>query len=323
MKLIIWPSRPDVSASACELKVRNSIIFAKNSFMLKSMTGYGRATAEILGTTFSAEIKTLNSKQFDLMLRIPSDFKEKEIEVRKLLSQRLERGKVDCTITIGGSEHIEKTFINKSLAVQYYTELIELQKTLELQDQSSMLSTLLKMPDVLMTKSETPDEEQWQQIYALIDQAIQNCNQSRQGEGEKLKSEFAQHIQSILDLLEQISPFEEERLQKIREKFRKELEASFENDNIDENRYEQEIIYYIEKIDITEEKVRLKSHCDYFLQTLGQGDSCGKKLAFIGQEIGREINTLGSKANHWNIQRIVVLMKDELEKIKEQLYNIL
>jgi uncharacterized protein (TIGR00255 family) len=291
--------------------------------MLKSMTGYGRATAEILETTFSAEIKTLNSKQFDLMLRIPSDFKDKEIEVRKLLSQKLERGKVDCTITIGGSEHIGKTFINKSVAVQYYAELIELQKILELQEQSSMLSTLLKMPDVLMTKSETPDEEQWQQIYALISQAIENCNQSRQEEGEKLKSEFEQHIQSILDLLDQISPFEEERLQKIREKFRKELEASFENDNIDENRYEQEIIYYIEKIDITEEKVRLKSHCDYFLQTLGQGESCGKKLAFIGQEIGREINTLGSKANHWNIQRIVVLMKDELEKIKEQLFNIL
>jgi uncharacterized protein (TIGR00255 family) len=291
--------------------------------MLKSMTGYGRATAEILETTFSAEIKTLNSKQFDLMLRIPSDFKDKEIEVRKLLSQKLERGKVDCTITIGGNEHIEKVFINKSVAENYYAELLELQKSLGLQDQTSMLSTLLKMPDVLQTKSETPDEEQWQHIYALIDQAIENCNLSRQQEGEKLKSEFEQHIQSILDLLDQISPFEEERLQKIREKFRKELEASFENDNIDENRYEQEIIYYIEKIDITEEKVRLKSHCDYFLQTLGQGESCGKKLAFIGQEIGREINTLGSKANHWNIQRIVVLMKDELEKIKEQLFNIL
>jgi uncharacterized protein (TIGR00255 family) len=291
--------------------------------MLKSMTGYGRATAEILETTFSAEIKTLNSKQFDLMLRIPSDFKDKEIEVRKLLSQKLERGKVDCTITIGGNEHIERVFINKSVAENYYAELLELQKSLGLQDQTSMLSTLLKMPDVLQSKSETPDEEQWQHIYALIDQAIENCNLSRQQEGEKLKSEFEQHIQSILDLLDQISPFEEERLQKIREKFRKELEASFENDNIDENRYEQEIIYYIEKIDITEEKVRLKSHCDYFLQTLGQGESCGKKLAFIGQEIGREINTLGSKANHWNIQRIVVLMKDELEKIKEQLYNIL
>lgn len=291
--------------------------------MLKSMTGYGRAAAEILGTAFSAEIKTLNSKQFDLMLRLPTDFKDKEIEVRKLLSQNLERGKVDCTLTVGGNEHIERVFINKSVAENYYAELLELQKSLGLQDQTSMLSTLLKMPDVLQSKSETPDEEQWQHIYALIDQAIENCNLSRQQEGEKLKSEFEQHIQSILDLLDQVSPFEEERIQKIREKFRNELEAAFENENIDKNRYEQEIIYYIEKIDITEEKVRLKNHCHYFLQTLEQGESCGKKLGFIGQEIGREINTLGSKANHWNIQRIVVLMKDELEKIKEQLFNIL
>lgn len=291
--------------------------------MLKSMTGYGRAAAEILGTAFSAEIKTLNSKQFDLMLRLPTDFKDKEIEVRKLLSQNLERGKVDCTLTVGGNEYIERVFINKSVAENYYAELLELQKSLGLQDQTSMLSTLLKMPDVLQSKSETPDEEQWQHIYALIDQAIENCNLSRQQEGEKLKSEFEQHIQSILDLLDQVSPFEEERIQKIREKFRNELEAAFENENIDKNRYEQEIIYYIEKIDITEEKVRLKNHCHYFLQTLEQGESCGKKLGFIGQEIGREINTLGSKANHWNIQRIVVLMKDELEKIKEQLFNIL
>ncbi len=291
--------------------------------MIKSMTGYGKATAEIRGNMYTAEIKTLNSKQFDPILRLPANMKDREPDVRKLLNQHLERGKIEVTLTTDGKDCNETVFINKPVAKKFFTELTDLQAELGINNDAQLLTALLKLPEVLQYKSTLPDEEQWCHLLLLIQAASDNCNLMRQMEGEKLQVEFEKGIHTILELLTQVAPFEAERLQRIREKFRKELEATFSKENIDENRYEQEIIYYIEKIDINEEKVRLKSHCEYFLQTMEEGGSCGKKLSFILQEIGREINTLGSKAGHSNIQRIIVLMKDELEKIKEQLFNIL
>lgn len=291
--------------------------------MIKSMTGYGRATSEIGERMYIAEIKTLNSKQFDVQLRLPADLKEKELDIRKLLANRFERGKVELNLSVGENGISEAVFINREVAKKYYAELTALQHELGITDQTQLMPTLLKFPEVLQHKSETPDQEQWRRMLEMIESAILLCDQSRQLEGEKLRAEFEKGILAIRDLLQQVAPFEEERLQRIRKKFRNELEATFDKENIDENRFEQEIIYYIEKIDINEEKVRLKSHCEYFVQTMNEGGTCGKKLGFILQEVGREINTLGSKANHLNIQRLVVLMKDELEKIKEQLFNIL
>jgi uncharacterized protein (TIGR00255 family) len=292
--------------------------------MIKSMTGYGKAEKEVNGIRYIAEVKTLNSKQFDPMVRIPPNFKDKELDIRSLLSTKLERGKIDFTLTFDESEKHDSVFINKSVAVKLYHEILGLKKELGLEyDDPSILSTLLKMPEVLQPKTDVPDDEHWTQVFEVIRQAVQLCDESRIEEGKKLHSEFANRIATITDLDRQVTPFETERTVKIREKFRKELQNAFDADKIDENRFEQELIYYIEKIDITEEKVRLKNHCEYFLQTLAETESGGKKLAFIIQEIGREINTLGSKANDWNIQKLVVLMKDELEKIKEQLFNIL
>lgn len=292
--------------------------------MIKSMTGYGRAEQEINGIKYSSEVKSLNSKQFDPMIRIPASFKDKELDIRSLLSQKLERGKIDFTLSFEESENSDSIFINRAIVRKYYDEMLALQKELGITTEDpSILSTLLKMPEVLQQKADTPDDDQWKKIMIAIELAIDRCDESRGEEGKKLHSEFENRIAIITGLCDQVTPFEIERTAKIREKFRKELLSTFEADKIDQNRFEQEIIYYIEKIDITEEKVRLKNHCDYFLQTLAEQGSGGKKLAFIIQEIGREINTLGSKANDWNIQKLVVLMKDELEKIKEQLFNIL
>lgn len=288
------------------------------------MTGYGKAESEIGDTRYTIEIKTLNSKQFDPVIRIPAFLKDKELDIRNLLMQKLERGKVEFVITIDETKISGAVFINRPLAKKYFDEIIGLQQDLGIEtDHGLAFSALLRIPEILQPKSESADENLWEEISKLILLAIQHCDEGRREEGEKLRSEFTGRIGNILSFLEQITPFEEKRISSIREKFQKELQARFEADKIDPNRFEQELIYYIEKIDITEEKVRLKSHCDYFLQTIDKDESGGKKLAFIIQEVGREINTLGAKANDWNIQRMVVLMKDELEKIKEQLFNIL
>jgi len=288
------------------------------------MTGYGKAESEIGDTRYTIEIKTLNSKQFDPVIRIPAFLKDKELDIRNLLMQKLERGKVEFVITIDETKISGAVFINRPLAKKYFDEIIGLQQDLGIEtDHGLAFSALLRIPEILQPKSESADENLWEEISKLILLAIQHCDEGRREEGEKLRSEFTGRIGNILSFLEQITPFEEKRISSIREKFQKELQARFEADKIDPNRFEQELIYYIEKIDITEEKVRLKSHCDYFLQTIDKDESGGKKLAFIIQEVGREINTLGAKANDWNIQRLVVLMKDELEKIKEQLFNIL
>ncbi|NLH34097.1 MAG: DUF1732 domain-containing protein, partial [Lentimicrobium sp.] len=224
----------------------------------------------------------------------------------------------------GGSGRAGRVVLNKPVLKKYYQELVSLENELEIKRENPFgLDSLLQLPNVFELQNDISDEEIWDDLLEIVQKAIADCDTMRIAEGTNLKSDFIARTDMILDLIEQIEPFENERILKIREKLQKEINENVAADKIDQNRMEQEIIFYIEKMDITEEKVRLKNHCDYFLQTLKEDGPVGKKLGFIVQEIGREINTLGAKANDWNIQRIVVLMKDELEKIKEQLFNIL
>jgi len=288
------------------------------------MTGYGKAEESISGRKYIAEVKTINSKQFDPLVRLPTNLKHKELDIRSLLAAMLERGKIDFTLSIEGSDRQEEMVLNKPLLKKYYQELVLLENELEIKRENPFgLDSLLQLPNVFELQNDISDEEIWDDLLEIVQKAIADCDTMRIAEGTNLKSDFIARTNMILDLIEQIEPFENERILKIREKLQKEINENVAADKIDQNRMEQEIIFYIEKMDITEEKVRLKNHCDYFLQTLKEDGPVGKKLGFIVQEIGREINTLGAKANDWNIQRIVVLMKDELEKIKEQLFNIL
>ena len=292
--------------------------------MIRSMTGYGKAEESISGRKYIAEVKTINSKQFDPLVRLPTNLKHRELDIRSLLAAMLERGKIDFTLSIEGSDRQEEMVLNKPLLKKYYQELVSLENELEIKRENPFgLDSLLQLPNVFELQNDISDEEIWDDLLEIVQKAIADCDTMRIAEGTNLKSDFIARTDMILDLIEQIEPFENERILKIREKLQKEINENVAADKIDQNRMEQEIIFYIEKMDITEEKVRLKNNCDYFLQTLKEDGPVGKKLGFIVQEIGREINTLGAKANDWNIQRIVVLMKDELEKIKEQLFNIL
>ena len=292
--------------------------------MIKSMTGYGRAEGGDGERKYTIEIKTINSKQFDLQLRVPGLFKEKELELRTFLLQRLERGKVELTIQVEASQSVENFTINKVLAHKYFEEIRQLQHELHLDEKQGLVDVILRLPEVVQQTPELLADDAWQAVQTVIDLATERCDASRQNEGRLLKADFEMRIGLIHDYLRSIETFEGARIERIREKLRKDLEKYFEPQNIDQNRFEQEIIYYLEKIDITEEKVRLNKHCDYFIQTIEEDStSNGKKLNFISQEIGREINTIGSKASDYEMQRLVVQMKDELEKVKEQLFNIL
>ena len=291
--------------------------------MLKSMTGFGKAECKLTDKIISIEIKTLNSKQFDNQTRLPNLYKQKEVDIRALLLKKLERGKVEITIGVDQSKSVENYTINKSLAKKYFNEITSLAGELELNNINDILSTILKLPDVLKSEEQELDETEWGRILQSVKIAINNCDEFRTMEGNRLESDFKERIGLILGYLGNIKAFEKERINKIKAKFRKDISDVIGNLKIDENRFEQEIIYYLEKIDITEEKVRLKNNCEYFLQAMAEDESNGKKLNFISQEIGREVNTLGSKANDSDMQKLVVQMKDELEKIKEQLFNIL
>ena len=291
------------------------------------MTGYGKAMVEITGRKLTIEIKTLNSKQFDLNLKIPGYFREKELEVRNLFAQYLDRGKIDLYITTEITGEMLNYSINHNLAKKYHAELLALRKELQESDEEGLLGLVLKMPEVMQTSRDEVSENEWQGIMEGINFALAQVDVFRINEGKALENDVLKRVAMILQLLEQIEPFEATRLSEIRERMVRDFAnlatADLNGSAPDKNRFEQEVIYYLEKLDITEEKVRLKKHCDYFLETLGESVSQGKKLGFIIQEMGREINTLGSKASHAGIQRIVVQMKDELEKIKEQLMNIL
>ncbi|MBK6937284.1 MAG: YicC family protein [Chitinophagaceae bacterium] len=291
--------------------------------MLKSMTGFGRAEKNAGDKTFLVDIKSLNGKQFDLQLKMPAMLKPFEFDIRKILSENLNRGTVDCFISLKETGSAKPVTINTDLAKAYYQPLAELSAALHL-DPSHILSTLVKMPEVITPSSETLNEIEWIAFQNIIKDAIDDLNYHRVDEGKSLEDDLRLRIKNILLQQDEIIKLEPLRQQKIRDGLTRLLEENVGKENFDKNRLEQELIYYIEKIDISEEQVRLKNHCDYFVSLLDENaESKGKKLSFILQEIGREINTTGSKAYDSTIQKCVVTMKDELEKAKEQVLNVL
>jgi len=287
------------------------------------MTSFGRAEKNVGDKTFLVDIKSLNGKQFELQLKLPAFLKPFEFDIRRLLSEKLGRGSVDCMISLKDTGSSKPVTINTDLAKAYYKPLAELSAALNL-DTSHILSTLVKLPEVITPSSETLTDKEWENFKDVLQLAIDNLNSHRLDEGKSLEEDLLIRITNILKQQDEVIKLEPLRQQKIREGITRLLEENVGKENYDGNRLEQELIYYIEKIDITEEQVRLKNHCEYFKTLLAESDeSKGKKLSFILQEIGREINTTGSKAYDSTIQKCVVLMKDELEKAKEQVLNVL
>jgi uncharacterized protein (TIGR00255 family) len=291
--------------------------------MIKSMTGYGKAVAETPQKKITIEIKSLNSKQLDLNIKIPWLYKEKEPEIRNLISQRLDRGKIDFSIFCDMLDDEVVTVINKSVVKNYYTQFTEIAADLKINLDDQIFTAIMKLPDTLKTEKPEMPEAEWEIVKNQIIESITMLDLYRAEEGNSIMNDFKKCIGKILSLLETVQTFEAGRITKIREKLMSLLEENLGTDKIDKNRFEQEIILYLEKYDINEEKVRLKTHCDYFMETVNSPSPNGKILNFITQEIGREINTIGSKANDASIQKLVVMMKDELEKIKEQTLNVL
>ena len=279
------------------------------------MTGYGKSIVQIGSKKISLEIKSLNSKNLDINTRFPGIYKEKEIDVRKLIASNLVRGKVDMSFYIETTSEETSTKINKEVVSNYIKQLEEIHK------EADILSIAMRLPDVLKTEREELDPEEWGAIETGIKEAIDHLKDYRLSEGKELKKDFEQRISVLQNKLQEVIDLDGERLDQVRIRLKKSISEL--EQTVDENRFEQELIYYLEKLDITEEKVRLTNHLDYFTQELKSDISNGKKLGFISQEIGREINTIGSKANFAPMQKIVVQMKDELEKIKEQLLNVL
>ena len=291
--------------------------------MLKSMTGFGRAERNVGNKTFQVDIKSLNGKQFELLLKLPAFLKPLEFDIRRILSGKLGRGSLDCTISLKDTGNAKPVTINTDLAKAYYKTLSELSETLHL-DPSHILSTLVKLPEVITPTSETLTPEEWTDFKKILHAAIDNLNHHREEEGKSLEEELLLRIDNIVKQQDEVIKLEPLRQQKIRDGLTRLLEENVGKENYDGNRLEQELIFYIEKIDITEEQVRLKNHCEYFKAILAEEEeSKGKKLSFILQEIGREINTTGRKAYDAEIQKCVVTMKDELEKAKEQVLNVL
>lgn len=285
------------------------------------MTGFGNATVEFKDKTISVEIKSVNSKFFDLMLKLPSLYREKEMELRTELSRSIERGKVEVLFTYESQEIAKKASINKPLVKAYYEELKKLDSELK-NKTPNYLQLILPLPDVLMSERMVLTPEEWKAAAKALALALKNFRDFRGSEGKSLEKDLTKNIGSIIKGVLELEKFENNRIEGIRKRLQVSLEEFVQSNNIDRNRLEQELIFYLEKFDISEEKVRLRTHCDYFLETMKE-DSSGKKLAFISQEIGREINTIGSKANDAQMQKVVVIMKDDLEKIKEQVLNIL
>jgi uncharacterized protein (TIGR00255 family) len=291
--------------------------------MLVSMTGFGKAECDLPGKKVTVEIKSLNSKQLDISTRLPSFMKEKEVDIRNEISRELERGKIDCYISSELTSEDSAHKINKDVVKFYIKQLQELTKELKIDSDEQLVQIAMRLPDALKTDKEEIDETEWDHILNSVHTAIEGVKIYRSREGNILAEDIQKRIYLILEKLEKIRSFEEERIQNIRNRLAQNLRELKLEESYDPNRFEQELIYYLERLDITEEKVRLASHCNYFLEVLPSTESVGKKLGFISQEIGRELNTLGSKSGDSNIQRLIVEMKDELEKIKEQLNNIL
>ena len=286
--------------------------------MIYSMTGYGKVVLELNAKTVRIEIKSLNSKSLDLNVRMPNDYRPKELELRKIIGSRLRRGKIDVSFYVDIEKAKNPTKINTSIVKNYMDQLSNISgggRNLDL------LRMAIKMPDSISAEKEEIDEQEWSLIISGAEDALNKIENYRKDEGKALYSDFSNRLNNIKSLLKKAVEIDPERIKKVRERLTKSVLELKEK--IDQNRFEQELIYYIEKLDINEEKIRLDNHLDYFFKTLNQNQSNGKKLGFIAQEIGREINTIGSKANYAPMQKIVVQMKDELEKIKEQLLNVL
>lgn len=285
------------------------------------MTGFGKASKEFQNKTVSVEIRSLNSKNVDLSLRLSSIYRDKEMDLKSEITRLLDRGKIDLSVYVENKQEETPVNINVTLAKQYYTQLKTLAQELN-EPQTELLGLVLKMPDVLKSERKEPDENDWKEIFSVILTAVEDLNKFRSDEGKSIEKDFEQRIGVISACLEKIKELDIKRIDSIRNRIQTNMSETIGFDKIDKNRFEQELIFYIEKLDINEEKVRLKTHCDYFVKTMRE-PAGGRKLNFIAQEIGREINTIGSKANDAEIQKLVVLMKDELEKIKEQTNNVL
>ncbi len=291
--------------------------------MIRSMTGYGKAICELPSKRVTIEIKSLNSKQLDISARLPGNYREKELEVRNEISKQLQRGKVEVNFYVESLMPDKITQINDPVVENYHTQLLNLAQNLGIAEQTDFLRIIMSLPDTLKTEQAQFDEREWQLIFNALLEALRQIEAFRVQEGQSLQRDVAQRNQNIGELLKQIASFETQRIERIKMRIRENLEEFNAKKMIDENRFEQELIYYIEKLDVSEEKVRLTNHLKYLALTLNEKEPVGKKMGFITQEMGREINTLGSKANDADIQRLVIKMKDELEKIKEQVLNIL
>ena len=286
--------------------------------MIQSMTGFGKASLQLPTKKITVEIKSLNSKGLDLNTRMPSVFREMELGLRNQISQRLERGKIDFSlyIEVTGEETTSK--INVPIVKGYINQM---KAVIPNADETELMKMAVRMPDALKTERDEIDENEWKQIQTVIDEALENIANFRKDEGASLEKEFQLRIGNINNLMNEAVSYDAERVETVKTRLRTALDEL--KVNVDENRFEQELIFYLEKYDITEEKVRLGNHLNYFLETLNGTEANGRKLGFITQEMGREINTMGSKSNHTEMQKLVVMMKDELEKIKEQVLNVL
>ncbi|HBO27230.1 MULTISPECIES: YicC/YloC family endoribonuclease [Culturomica] len=292
--------------------------------MIKSMTGFGKATVEYNQKKVVIEVKSLNSKQLDINLRMPNLYREKEMDIRNLAKTYLERGKVDVSIYFDNSETDKTVALNRPVIEQYFRQMTEIAGTLGIDtDNNELLQTIMRFPDTLKQQTEELNEEEWLALKSGIEKALKALDTFRIQEGEVLIRDILHRIDLIKSFAAEVPQYEGRRIESVRQRLMEKMKEWEEIRNVDQNRMEQEIIYYLEKLDITEEKVRLNNHCKYFIETAEKEEAPGRKLGFISQEIGREINTMGSKANDHDIQKLVVRMKDELEKIKEQSLNIL
>ena len=290
--------------------------------MIQSMTGFGKSEVIIDELQINVEVKSLNSKFLDLSLKLPSEFKNLDLSVRSFVKEYLKRGKIEVMIHYEKKEASKKIIINKDQLINYYNQLSEVSNELKLKIDSDLIGYALKLPEVIQHQKDTIEEDSNGEILNAVKEACKDLNSFRKKEGNALNKELVKYVNSILESLKEINQYEKERLPKVRDKLKKAIDELNLKSQVDEKRLEQELIFYSEKLDLTEEKVRLKEHCNHFIDSTKELNS-GKKLGFISQEMGREINTLGSKANNISIQKIVVGMKDELEKIKEQVLNVL
>ena len=283
----------------------------------------GKSTGSYKGKKIVIEIKSLNSKQLDISTRIVGLYREKDIEIRNLIAQNLERGKIDLSLYIEDNNSQSTTFLNQNIISNYKNQIEDTCKTLNIKVPDNLIEIILRLPDSLKTESTILEEEEWLAVVELLNNAFSQIKMFRSQEGLSLQNMFISKISNIRHLLEEVELYEKERVEKIRARLEENLKSIEDKISIDRNRLEQEMIYYIEKLDVNEEKVRLRNHLNYFIETMEKEEAPGKKLGFIAQEMGREINTLGSKSNHSEMQILVVKMKDELEQIKEQVLNVL